>query len=491
MPNGFGAKEKEAIRQELKRIVDERGLVTKYPHLDWDTLLDSYFSGRPSGLIRTQTEASLVNAVITEAERRGLAQVKAPPAQEEEFEIPEPTEWAKFLVGLSAEDADFYRNFKANVRSEAKRFNLELTSTDQAAIQDYFMALVKARTNAGQEAIPLEIFLNSAEGQNQLAMSNVVLPSVLNYFETTAPAEKPEEIAEEYRPFVQTEFRGLPMSLQKAFTRLTEQAMGEKRLEIAGETGRKVGEIPVQEALSRLTEEEIGTIRQTAIHNWMIEEEQAGRGIPLAAPMQQLLRASEITGMEPYQYLQSAYQDWRAGLHPSYIQERGEEKLWDEFVNYQAEPYIARDVTLATSAVGAEKKTVRGQLTPLYEYAPPPMTLTPEHPTQLMPGGEPTEGITETGKWQKAAEQPAGEIATAGRPMLPVSQAVARKTYLKELERRGYGTEDVAYLSQFFNTLIPGPWPKLTELGQLNMKDLEIPSPPRREAPKTRFLRRR
>lgn len=340
-------------------------------------------------------------------------------------------------------------------------------------------------------------------------------------------AETPREISPEVKAFGETQFAEVLPSLRDEIIGQTQDLVEAKILETKQTTGRDTSPEGV---LSVLTPEEIGGLEEGGIKAWL-NTPGGQNAIPLQNAWGQLSKAAHLTGMNPAEYLFSSYSDYISGFHPDYIAERGETQLLQDFMGFKAPggrsivDYIGGDISIASGAVGAEVETTRGKLTPKYErtaeggrqlateqplpQATPPATYkgrdvtgysweTGQYvTTDPTTGGRvaapalETPAITETVKAHvaKGTKEGGTEAYGAGGGQAPytVTQAQARASYNRELKRRGYGAGDVAYLSQFFNQLLPGPYPQKWEVGR-DLEGLDIPSPPQRAAKKTRFL---
>jgi len=344
------------------------------------------------------------------------------------------------------------------------------------------------------------------------------------------PTEVKKEISQEVKDFNETHFPSIMPSLRNELNNSIQGFVDEKILETKQTTGRDTS---VEGILSALTPEEISGLEEGGIKGWL-NTPQGQNAIPLLNAWGQLSKAAYLTGMTPGEYLFSSYSDYISNFHPDYIAERGENQLMQDFMGFDSPggdsiiDHIGNDITTATEAVGHEVETTRGKLTPKYEMttegerqlsaqqplpqATPPPTYqgkdvsgfrygqyTTTDPTTgetvTLPFAE-TPAVTEAVKGQiQGGVQEGGTGAYGGggggRPDITITQAQARAAYIEELKRREYGPDDVAYLSQFFNTLLPGPYPKKVPAGEEFLESLKgfiLPSPPRREQKKTRFI---
>ena len=299
-------------------------------------------------------------------------------------------------------------------------------------------------------------------------------------------------IPEPYRVFVDKNFPDLPAELTNLLYRTSTREVRQAK-QSALIQGRALTDA---EALATLSEDAISKIERQGVASWLQVTPEEPGVLPMVQPAQTLFRAAKYTGMTPIQYIQSTFQDYKVHLPSEYVAGKSNEDLMSEFIRgfgplgerSSLLGYVESDLITAGEAVGAERQAIRERLTPLYE----PVTAPWGVPGEKLWGVPEEKAAVPTGAFQVAAEQPAGERAEGGPPMREITQAEAKTGYIRELKRRGYGPEDIGYLQQFFPSLFPFTWPRMTEPKEFAkyIKALDIPSPPRREQPKTRFVRR-
>lgn len=244
-----------------------------------------------------------------------------------------------------------------------------------------------------------------------------------------------------------------------------------KRTDIAKETGRLPEDITDEEIISGMDESEIkGMVEQT------FYQYSAGGGVPSLGPeaIGAIHNVAQKLGLSDLEYVQTAFEEYKQGFHPEYMEKTSEGLLWSDFLS-KPEALMSKVRTDTDNPLLG--KQVPGSA--FRETAPGG-----ERPRLTMAQGEPAVRV-QTGKAPGEFE-----VRRLGAPSRSyITQQEAYRGFSSTIGRLGVGKRQKDYLLGFFPTYFKegskktmGDWTKF--LAQEDFKAL-LPGAPTK---KTRFV---